>query len=135
MHKNCELFKTVPRNIGTKKLLVQLLGIIDNHLMCEGCRKEKNYRVLLNDLGPGESVYKTKDGRDAVFIENEKIISTKCHLFLTKEDATQCDACKKAHHYLRTLISRKSTEKNAQNPEKGRLYYKSKPELLQIARQ
>ena len=68
MHKNCELFKTVPRNIGTKKLLVQLLGIIDNHLMCEGCGKEENYRVLLNDLRPGESVYKIKDGRDAVFI-------------------------------------------------------------------
>jgi hypothetical protein len=67
-------------------------------------------------------------------IEKDKVRSTSCHLLVPK-DATLCPTCMKCHHYLRTLLSRKKSEKNTQHPEKARLDYKSKPDLLDVARQ
>lgn len=127
----CELFENVPKNLGTVKLLVQLLEIIDNHTTCDGSADPENFHLLIKDLG--DNIYKTKDGKNAVSIENNKIRSTNCHLF-TPKGITQCQACKKCHHYLRTLLSRRKAENTTLHPEKGRLDYKSKPELLSIAR-
>ena len=53
--------------------------------------------------------------------------------FCTKEN-TNCSAYRKCRHYLRTLMSRKNREK-LHNIQKSRLDYKSKLELLNIARQ
>jgi hypothetical protein len=129
---NCVLFDVVPRTVGKVKHLVQLLNIIDNNIVCDGCGGVENFRLLQNESG--ESIYKRKDGKNAVFIEDEKIRSTTCHLFIPNE-TTACNACQKSRHYLRTLISRKKSENTSENPEKARLDYKSKPELLNIARQ
>ena len=130
---NCQLFCDIPTNIGTTELLVRLISIIDNNKTeCEGSGEAKNFQLLMNDSG--ESIYKTKDGKSAVYIENEVIRSRNCHLFLPK-GLTRCSECKKSHHYLRTLLSRTKTKKNALQPKKARLDYKSKNELLGIARQ
>ena len=80
---NCQLFCDIPTNIGTTELLVRLISIIDNNKTeCEGSGEAKNFQLLMNDSG--ESIYKTKDGKSAVYIENEVIRSRNCHLFLPK---------------------------------------------------
>ena len=76
---------------------MQLIDIIDNNKMCEGCGDSKNYEWLNNDL----ILYKPRDGENAVFVENGKIRSTNCPIFLSSKDS-MCIACKKSHHYLRT---------------------------------
>ena len=127
---HCDLLSAIPRSLRTVKVLVQLLAIVDNHKLCEGCGETENYRWLNNDL----ILYKTKDGKNAVYVENENIRSTNCQLFLPNQDR-MCTACKKSLHYLRTLTSRRKAERITQHPEKTRLDYKSKSELLDIARQ
>ena len=127
---HCDLLSDIPRSLRTVKVLVQLLDIVDNHKMCEGCGETENYRWLNNYL----ILYKTKDGKNTVYVENEKIRSTNCQLFLPNQDR-MCTACKKSLHYLRTLTSRKKAERTTRHPEKARLDYKSKSELLDIARQ
>lgn len=43
---HCELFHDIPGSLGTVKVLVQLVDIIDNHKLCEGCGGTENYRWL-----------------------------------------------------------------------------------------
>ncbi len=93
---------------------MQLVNIIDNHKLCKGCGGTENYRWLNNDL----KLYRTKNGEDAVFVENEKLRLTSCQLLLPKEDS-MCIACKKSHHYLRILTSRRKAKRTMQHPEKG----------------
>ena len=52
------------------------------------------------------------------FVENEKLRLTSCQLLLPKEDS-MCIACKKSHHYLRILTSRRKAKRTVQHPEKG----------------
>ena len=129
---NCDVLSSLPRNIGTVELLVQLLSTIDNCMICDGCGETEKYHSLIGDSR--DELYKTKDGKNAVSIEKDKVRSTSCHLLVPK-DATLCPTCMKCRHYLRTLLSRKKSEKTTQHPEKARLDYKSKPELLDVARQ
>ena len=130
---NCAIFCNFPRIIGTVDLLVRLLNIIDDSNICNGCGETEKYGSLHADDAQ-DGLYKTKDGKNAVVMENSIMRSTNCHIFVQKEN-TNCSACIKCRHYLRTLMSRKKSGKAPQHPEKSRLDYKTKPELLNIARQ
>ena len=81
---HCKLFSDIPRSLGMVQVLVQLVDIIDNHKLCEGCEGTENYQWLNNDL----ILYKTRDGKNAVFIENEKLRSTSCQLLACKKVIT-----------------------------------------------
>ncbi|CAB4009887.1 Hypothetical predicted protein [Paramuricea clavata] len=129
---NCDKIRDFPRSIGTVELLVELLNILDNCKICDGCGEAEKYNALREDSG--ENLFRRKDGKNAVLIENDKARSTSCHL-LVPQSVTNCPMCVKCRHYFRTLMSRRKSEKNAKQPEKARLDYKSKPELLDIARQ
>ena len=127
---NCDTTRDVPRNIATVEQLVQLLSILDDCKICDGCGEAKD--SFIKDSGC--NLYRTKDGKNAVFIENDKARSTSCHL-LVPRNVIHCPMCTKCRHYLRTLKSRRKTEKNTKQSEKARLDYKSKPQLLDIARE
>ena len=108
---------------------MKLLSILDDCKICDGCGDAED--SLFKDSGG--SLYKTKDGENAVLIDNGKARSTRCHLFVPRNVA-HCPMCIKSRHYLRTLKSRRKSEKSGKQSEKARLDYKSKPELLDIAR-
>ena len=62
--------------------------------------------------------------------------STNCSV-LINTTLPSCQSCQKARHYLRTLRGRKAVaakQPDAKAPEKTRYYYKTKSELVQIAR-
>ena len=80
---NCTIFCNFPRNIGTIDLLVRLLNIIDDSNICNGCGEAEKYGSLHADDAQ-DGLCKTKDGKNAVVIENSIMRSTNCHIFVQK---------------------------------------------------
>ncbi|CAB4034161.1 Hypothetical predicted protein, partial [Paramuricea clavata] len=58
---NCDVLSSLPRNIGTVELLVQLLSTIDNCKICDRCWETEKYHSLIGDSC--DELYKTKDGK------------------------------------------------------------------------
>jgi hypothetical protein len=124
-------FRKIPERIEKVENLLELLQIIYEYDLCEGCVGSEQFEVLQKE--GNNSIYKTKDGKDGVCKEDNVFRSTNCS-FLIPRGCSECVACKKCRHYLRTLLSRASIQQQ-KTTEKARLDFKTKAELLQIARE
>ena len=124
-------FRKIPERIEKVGNLLELLQIIYEYDLCEGCVGSEQFEVLQKE--GNNSIYKTKDGKDGVSKEDNVFRSTNCS-FLIPRGCSECVACKKCRHYLRTLLSRASIQQE-KTTEKARLDFKTKAELLQIARE
>lgn len=92
-------------------------------------------RIYTLDHKGNSGIYKTKGGKDAVIKEDGTFHSTNCSVLVPKE-CRQCSSCKKRQGYMRTLLSRRNLQTiNNRSQQKGRLDYKTKDELLEIARE
>ena len=130
---NFSKFEKIPNTIENVKSLVDLLRLLDEYSICKGCDGSEQFKVL-EKPGTAESVYKTRDGKDAVLKEDKTFRSSNC-FFLVPKGSFECQSCKKCRHYMRTLLARKSEQKENVMEKKARLDYKTKPELLEIARE
>lgn len=113
---SCEKTRDVPRNIATVEQLVKLLSILDDCKICDGCGDAED-SLFKNS---GGNLYRTKDGENAVLIDNDKARSTRCHL-LVPRNVTHCPMCIKSRHYLRTLKSRRKSEKKRKTIRKSKI--------------
>ncbi|CAB4014839.1 Hypothetical predicted protein [Paramuricea clavata] len=122
-----------PKKVETVKSLIELIQLIDEYNTCEGCERSEDFETLEREGNSG--IYKTKEGKDAVMKENGTLRSTNCSVLVPKE-CLQCLSCKKSQRYMRTLLSRRSLQTvDVRSQQKGRLDYKTKDELLEIARE
>ena len=124
-------FEKSKKNIKTVKSLIESLQLIDEHNACKGCEGSEEFETLEREGKSG--IYKSREGKDAVIKENETFRSTNCTVLVPKE-YQQCSSCKKSQRYMQTLLSRRSLQTFNGRP-KGRLDYKTKDELLEIARE
>ena len=126
-------FAKSPKKVKTVKSLIELIQLIDEYNTCEGCERSEEFETLEREGNSG--IYKTKEGKDAVMKENGTLRSTNCSVLVPKE-CLQCSSCKKSQCYMRTLLSRRSLQTvDVRSQQKGRLDYKTKDELLEIARE
>ena len=131
-----DLFKNVPDTINTVKSLVELLNGFENVKLCDGCGTTETFKELNLD-NENDKSYQRKNGQEGISVENgANIRSTDCSV-LINTTLPSCQSCQKARHYLRTLRRRKAVatkRPDAKAPEKTRYGYKTKSELVQIAR-
>ena len=98
------LLKEVPDSVISVASLAELLKLIDECRICDGCGNIEQFAEVL--LDGGNSIFKKRDGKDGVCLETQSVRSTDCAILVTKSFAS-CQACQKSNHYLRTLIKKK----------------------------
>lgn len=128
-----ELLHSIPAKLNNISDLAELIKKIDVCKFCVGCGNPKEYKDLNNNK---PYIYKKKDGTDGVRLEENTVFSADCKVLVPTNSTSPCEACQTSRHYLRTLVSRGKTEETAaQNKVKARYDYKSRGELLEIARE
>ncbi len=128
-----ELLHRIPVKLNNILDLAELIKRIDVCKFCVGCGNPKDYKDLKNDK---PYIYKKKDGTDGVRLEENIMFSSDCKVLVPTNSLSPCEACQTSRHYLRTLVSRGNTEDTAaHNKAKARYDYKSRGELLEIARE
>ena len=132
---NIHVFKNVSDTLNSVKSLVDLLNGLKTLKLCDGCGTTETYKELNVDNENGIS-YRRRNGQEGISIENGAMRSTDCAI-LVASTSPSCQSCQKAKHYLRTLRSRKTaaeSKTDVKAPERTRYDYKTKSELVQIAR-